>query len=723
MLSSARIRPGISNEFLAHQGIVHVEKDEGHALLGYRVSGLAIPYQHFATSQPVVVNGRAYYRIRVDPDSIAGSNGARYLAPTNSGSQLYVPSQPPFSSSELVVCEGEFKALALCEAGVRAVAIGGITCALAGGKLLPALERLLKRYAIKTIYFLGDADTALNFDFAREAVKLARAVNAHVLLPRISWNLPKGIDDCREFYHFGDPPGDFLQFWHAIKTKAIEVDTKREASSLALELAGSALAHLGEDEKQRVVELAVYLDVLDQDTLARAMHDKFGTSLTRFRQAIAEYIRDRNEQREIQIDVAKLVEKAKSLGTEIYVYKTRYIVRVARGGKFCEMNETQLSRKLAAQGFDEVEISVLLEHATKQEQQIDMHVALAGRRAGVETNNGNSILVTGDPPSAKAATQPGPFDVIQTLLDNMLGSEQLGYFFTWLQCARRRILRQQWVPLQSVIFAGDPNAGKTFVAQEIVARSLGRCASAFDYMSDKTAFNEDLASAELLLMDDECSSSLDRKAQNAISDFLKVVAVRESHRVAPKGQKAMQLALTTTCLICVNLEAKNLKIIPQGYENDMRNRVHVFKCDVQPMPMPTTTETDKFAFRDRVRQELPSFLHFVDREWNVPTQKVKLDPYNRFPCKAFQNRDVIEKVAENSELAEFRAKVRDHLSNTLKGIPHDGWFSAARLQRDCCSRMSVCAVGRLLTVWHKECPDEVIEQRHTRLSNQWRIVL
>ena len=114
-------------------------------------------------------------------------------------------------------------------------------------------------------------------------------------------------------------------------------------------------------------------------------------------------------------------------------------------------------------------------------------------------------------------------------------------------------------------------------------------------------------------MDDECSSSLDRKAQNAISDFLKVVAVRESHRVAPKGQKAMQLALTTTCLICVNLEAKNLKIIPQSYENDMRNRVHVFKCEVQPMPMPTTTETEKFAFRDCVRQELPFFLHFIDQ--------------------------------------------------------------------------------------------------------------
>ena len=331
-----------------------------------------------------------------------------------------------------------------------------------------------------------------------------------MLLPRIDWGLPKGIDDCRESFHFGEPQGDFLGFWHDIKANAIEVDLKRDASALALKLAGSVLGRIAAesnaDEKQRgldrIIELASHLSINHRETLAQAVREKkFDMPLGVFRAAAAQFARDRHEQREEEapdIDVAKLVEQAKSLGTEIYVHKTRYIVRVAKGGKFCEMNETQLSRKLATQGFDDLEVNALLEHATKEKQQIDMHVALAGHRAGVEPNNGISILVTGDPPLQVASSQAGAFDVIKTLLDNMLGAKQLDYFFTWLQCARRRILNQQWVPLQSVVFAGDPNAGKTFVAQEIVARSLGRCASAFDYMSDKTAFNEDLASAELL---------------------------------------------------------------------------------------------------------------------------------------------------------------------------------------------------------------------------------
>lgn len=44
------------------------------------------------------------------------------------------------------------------------------------GPVTADLKKLLSKFSIETVYFLGDADTSLNFEFSLEAVKLARAL-------------------------------------------------------------------------------------------------------------------------------------------------------------------------------------------------------------------------------------------------------------------------------------------------------------------------------------------------------------------------------------------------------------------------------------------------------------------------------------------------------------------------------------------------------------------
>src|SRR4029077_3275163 len=102
------------------------------------------------------------------------------------------------------------------------------------GKFIPALEKLLSRWPPETVYFLGDADTALIFAFSLEAVKLAKVLpnNCSLRLPRIPFNMPNGIDDCRE--SLGN---EFPAFWEKIKTDAIEVDQRLPAGALATKLA------------------------------------------------------------------------------------------------------------------------------------------------------------------------------------------------------------------------------------------------------------------------------------------------------------------------------------------------------------------------------------------------------------------------------------------------------------------------------------------------------
>jgi hypothetical protein len=226
-IGDAIARPGISPQFLSQHKIRHVEDFEAFDLVGFRASGLYIPY--FGLNSPeLIVNGRRYGRLRLDRPTLA-----RYLSPRDSGAQLYIPNGAQFGP-ELFIVEGEFKALALCEAGIRAVAIGGLTSAMSDGKLIPGLASVISKYRPKIVYFLGDNDTAFLFNFSYEAVKLTRALpeGCVVKLPRIPVDMPKGIDDVKE--SLGN---DFMDFWQKIKSEAIEVSRKISADAIAVQIA------------------------------------------------------------------------------------------------------------------------------------------------------------------------------------------------------------------------------------------------------------------------------------------------------------------------------------------------------------------------------------------------------------------------------------------------------------------------------------------------------
>ena len=84
---------------------------------------------------------------------------AQSIFPHEAAARIYIiPRGPPFGR-ELVVIEGEFKAMSLCEAGIRAVGIGGVQSAMTDGKLIPDLARVLRNMHPTIVYFLGDTDT------------------------------------------------------------------------------------------------------------------------------------------------------------------------------------------------------------------------------------------------------------------------------------------------------------------------------------------------------------------------------------------------------------------------------------------------------------------------------------------------------------------------------------------------------------------------------------
>jgi hypothetical protein len=190
-------RPGVSKTCLREQQIRHLDEAEAESLLGFKPSGGGTWIPYAMLSKPgLMVNGRPFGRLRLDRPT----GDAKYLSQPRSGAQLYIPQGSVPFGKELVIAEGEFKALALHQEGIRAVALGGISSAMPRGKLLPDLLRILTKYHPNTVYFLGDADTCLIFAFSLEAVKLAKALPqaCTLKLPRIPLGFPNGIDDCRE---------------------------------------------------------------------------------------------------------------------------------------------------------------------------------------------------------------------------------------------------------------------------------------------------------------------------------------------------------------------------------------------------------------------------------------------------------------------------------------------------------------------------------------------
>ena len=195
-------RPGISPAALAMAKIRFVEADEGERIVGFKARGLAVPYCELDGSQIVGKNSRFFYRIR-----LAEPVGPKYLSAVGSGCEAYFP--PALSNllqpgCTLGIVEGEFKALSLVEAGFPCVGVGGISSVAPrdeSGKptLLPRLARLIATFRPAKLAFIGDSDTALIADFAREAVKLAKLSGVPVVLPRIPLDAPgKGPDDLRE---------------------------------------------------------------------------------------------------------------------------------------------------------------------------------------------------------------------------------------------------------------------------------------------------------------------------------------------------------------------------------------------------------------------------------------------------------------------------------------------------------------------------------------------
>jgi hypothetical protein len=531
----SELRPGVSPEFLRRLGVVPVDQESASQLLGFAASGggLWIPYPGL-NSASMVVNGRKFGRLRLDKPT----SDAKYLSPKESGARVYVPHGPRFGST-LVIVEGEFKAMALCEAGVRAVGIGGISSAMSNGTLIGDLAALLRRHHPDCVYFLGDNDTALNFEFSREAVKLHSLLSktCKLMLPRIPLNEGKGIDDVRELER-----KDFPLFWEKIASKAVEGSDKLDPSSLALRLLEPEWPTIEKDKNLFLPKLiALGGDLILEtalDELAQRVKKHFEVNISAFKA-------DATKRKHEQASNSGLPLPATFYFDGVGYYrpsKDSAFERISREDTMLALRSAGYWHRMAS-GCELTPCEVVL-HRVQTEHRIDYAGPICGRPPGLWQEGGSSVLCTRGPiiiPSSATGDAAPMLQFLKSLFGEGRDSffeQQLTTFIGWVRHAREAVRNhQQHLPGHVLGLVGPADCGKS-LCQSLITQCLGgREADAALWLVKGNDFNSDLWAAEHLRLGDE-ELSEDHRRRHGLRDRLKKITTADVYPLHAKFRDA-----------------------------------------------------------------------------------------------------------------------------------------------------------------------------------------
>ena len=161
---------------LQRAGICHIDARAAFERTGQPYAGLWIPYRNLDGTD-MIHAGKPFGRIRMDVPNEKQKYHQEYGSPVRAFLSPGLMEFPKCTSLYLI--EGEFKALALVEAGFLAVGLGGI---YGFGRqkstvLLEEIKAVLDHFAPEQVHFVGDSDMCTNFQFSDAAIKLHKLIN------------------------------------------------------------------------------------------------------------------------------------------------------------------------------------------------------------------------------------------------------------------------------------------------------------------------------------------------------------------------------------------------------------------------------------------------------------------------------------------------------------------------------------------------------------------
>ena len=687
-------RPGVSSTTLEAAGVRSVTPGESSAALGYAEEGLLIPYRTLG-GETFEVNGRAFARLRLKSPT---AGGPKYLSPAKSGCHAYFPpglKQLLKAGCVLGIVEGEFKAMALVEAGFPCVGIGGISSACpkdeAGNpQLLPALSAVIAEARPSRLAFIGDNDTALIPDFSREALKLAGLVSVPVVLPRIPLDAPgKGPDDLRSAWG-----SEFNAKWRRILEEAVSAGTASH-SGLALkllELEAGAFRLLPKERlpeaQRRLVKLAAAFraDHIALNAVIRFACEYAQFEVQAFRAAVKDEGRkqaraeaERGFKASLERFEAELAEGQVCFDGSAYWRKELdgNFGRICREDMKLHFNIHGLSLSGRDGGPSPADIAL---HRLQTERRVVFAGPICGRPAGMIEENGMKILVTRGPKfiEPKAGQCPTITSLIANLLGKAAGDElaetQATALIGWLNRARRAVADPDThLPGQVLALVGPKDCGKSLFLSAIVTPALGgRVADPSSFLLGKTTFNADLWGAEHLAIDDKGLGE-DGRERAKLRDELKRITAENVYSLHPKHRDAITLRHVWRVTLAANNDPESASSLP-SLEASFGDKIIYLKCYAPPKPFFDEREPGaRAAFAAALAAELPAFLALVDA-FEIPPEWRKA----RFGVKEFHHPEILDLIEASSPLAPL-AEVIDSWINTWDLGRHSAQHSTVEL--------------------------------------------
>ena len=334
-----------------------------------------------------------------------------------------------------------------------------------------------------------------------------------------------------------------------------------------------------------------------------------------------------------------------------YIYEERrgrYWHRRERGD-YVDKSEPQLKRWLRQQGVrgtadpkaNEV-ISPL--EATLIESETERRVfyagPLAGYKSGMHNMEGGEILVTRSP--RLITPKPGEWPLLREVLDTMLSCpaediDQRPYFYGWLKHLMESLYEGWWTRGLALAMAGDVRCGKTLLLTVLKEMCGGGEAKPYRYMIGQDAFNEEMFEHTILSIDDE-SADTSIKARKHFAAQIKQVVANGSARCRGMHKSALTLKPIWRLVICLNMEPDNLMVLPP-VDEDVADKMMLFRV-YGGYDFPSGPAAER-AFFQQLLSELPSFLHWLCNEWEMPADLV-----GRFGVRHFHHPALLQVLDE-----------------------------------------------------------------------------